>query len=128
MLQPGDIVPHFQVTNLQGGAVSYSSIWQRRNLVLVTLPVVDADQGSSGYVTELLTQGPAATGDDTAWVITHDTVSGVPCPGAVVADRWGEIIRITAASHVGELPRAQDLVEWVTYVQHRCPECEGESR
>ena len=37
MLQRGDSVPHFDVRNVDNEPVSYSTIWQRRNLVLVTL-------------------------------------------------------------------------------------------
>ena len=61
-------------------------------------------------------------------MITRDTVSGIPSPAVIVADRWGEIVHIAAGSQAGELPQAHELVEWVTYVQHQCPECEGEAR
>ena len=48
MVQRGDTVPHFRVTTLQAGTVQYSTIWQRRNLVLITLPPSDSE--SSGKV------------------------------------------------------------------------------
>jgi hypothetical protein len=38
MLQPHHLVPHFEVTDLAGERVHYSSVWQRRHLVLVMLP------------------------------------------------------------------------------------------
>ena len=38
MLQPHDLLPHFEVADLGGEHVRYSSIWQRKNLVLVMLP------------------------------------------------------------------------------------------
>ena len=43
MLQRGDLVLLFEVSTVRGGAVSYSTIWQQRNLVLVTVPAVDSD-------------------------------------------------------------------------------------
>jgi len=61
-------------------------------------------------------------------VITRDRVPGVPCPSAVVADRWGEVVYVATASDVADLPSAQELVDWVTYLQTQCPECEGEAR
>jgi hypothetical protein len=45
-----------------------------------------------------------------------------------VADRWGEIAYVAAAPHVTELPTASELIEWLDYVERRCPECEGEAR
>ena len=41
MLQAGDLVPHFTVKTLHGDEFSYLTIWQRRNLVLIALPVTD---------------------------------------------------------------------------------------
>jgi peroxiredoxin len=128
MLQPGDLVPHFEVTNLKGETVSYSTIWQRRNLVLIALPASDSGGTFGNYVSQVTAQGPSLTGDDTAWVITGDAVAGIPSPAVVVADRWGEIVHIARGSEAGELPPAHDVVEWVTYVQHQCPECEGEAK
>jgi hypothetical protein len=32
------------------------------------------------------------------------------------------------APRVADLPSAEDLAEWLVYVTHRCPECEGEAR
>lgn len=126
MLRPGDLVPHFDVTNLQGEAVTYSTIWQRRNLVLVTLPPSDPARTFTNYAAEVAADIPA--GGDTACVLTRDVVTGIPSPGIVVADRWGEIVHIASGAQVAELPSVSELVEWVSYVQHRCPECEGEAR
>jgi hypothetical protein len=128
MLQAGDLVPHFAVTNLQGETVSYSTIWQRRSLVLITVPSSDPDGTFGHYVSQLTAQGPALQRSGCEWIVTRDAVTGVPCPGVVVADRWGEIVHIAAGSEARELPLPQELVEWVTYVQHQCPECEGEAK
>jgi hypothetical protein len=45
-----------------------------------------------------------------------------------VADRWGEIVYIAGGVQVAELPSPHELADWVSYVQHRCPECEGEAK
>ena len=128
MLQPGDLVPHFEVTNLHGETVSYSTIWQRRNLVLIAVRASDPDGTFTTYVSSLSAGMPAAVAADTDCVITGDTVPGMPSPGVVVADRWGEIVHVARGSHVGELPPPQELWDWVDYVQRRCPECEGEAK
>jgi hypothetical protein len=41
------------------------------------------------------------------------------------ADRWGEVVHVEATA---ELPAATALLEWLDYVERRCPECEGEAR
>jgi hypothetical protein len=128
MLRPGHLLPHFDVTNVQGENVVYSTIWQQRNLVLVSLPAVDPDGTFTNYVSQLTPRGPAATGDDTVWVITRDAVTGVPSPSVIVADRWGEVVHVGTGTQPSELPPADEIVDWVTYVQHQCPECEGEAK
>ncbi len=124
MLQPHDLIPHFEVTDLRGEPVRYSSIWQRKNLVLVTLP--DPGVPSQEYADRFLARG--SNQDDTAWIITRDNVAGLPGPGVVVADQWGEVVHVAHPSHVQDLPAPDELAEWVRYLQHRCPECEGEAK
>jgi hypothetical protein len=126
MLQPGELVPHFEVTTVEGEPFSYSSIWQRKNLVLVCLPSVNSE--TAGYVATLTVLLREANATDVASVITRDSVPGLPASGVVVADRWGEIMFATEASGIGDLPTARELVEWLTFVRNRCPECEGEAR
>jgi peroxiredoxin len=127
MLQTGDLLPHFTVTTYSGETFDYSNIWQRTNLVLVLLP-----HGASAATTRFLDQFTSRmselTGDDSTCVITRDSVSGVPSPGIVVADRWGEIVYVADGQTVDDLPGPDDVIEWLRYVQHQCPECEGESR
>jgi hypothetical protein len=127
MLQTGDLVPHFIVTTFSGESFDYSDIWQRKTLVLVLLPHAES-AASTKFVDQLTNQMFELTGDDSACVITRDRVSGVPSPGIVVADRWGEIHHVAEGKTVDDLPGPEDLIEWLRYVQHRCPECEGESR
>jgi hypothetical protein len=127
MLQRGDLVPHFTVGTLQGLTVRYSTIWQRRNLVLITLPTSDSES-SRAYLSRLASEMPALTGHETEYVITRDIVAGIACPGVVVADRWGEIVHVVAGSDVADLPPPAELFEWVTYLQRQCPECQGETK
>ncbi|MGE0463509.1 MAG: hypothetical protein AB7Q16_19270 [Vicinamibacterales bacterium] len=121
LLEPGDLVPHFAVTCLAGGRFEYASIWQRRNLVLVML----APAGSaSEHALWLATHARTSAGDDTTWVLTSDRVAGVPYPGVVVADQWGEVAHVAPAP----LPSPDDVAQWVHDLERRCPECEGEAK
>jgi hypothetical protein len=126
MLRTGDPLPHFNVTALDGQRVAYAAIWQRKIVVLVLLPEV----GSTPPPVDVQTFAAEmqAAGGDAECVITRDRVDGVPCPGAVVADRWGEVVHVASTAGPGELPDAQDLIEWVEHVRNRCPECEGEAK
>ena len=58
--------------------------------------------------------------------MTQDGVPGIPSPGVIVADRWGEVAYVVATSAVADLPPPQELIDWLAYVQTQCPECEGE--
>ena len=127
MLAQGDIIPHFQVTDSQGAVVAYSSIWQRRNLVLVTLSAT-ASQQSDDYVSQLADYMPEFRKHDAACVVTRDLVPGSPSPGVVIADRWGEIVHVSGAADIADLPGPRELLEWMEYLQNQCPECQGEAR
>ena len=127
MLQPGDLVPQFEVRTVNDEPFSYSTIWQRRNLVLVTLPRLECD-ACEGYIARLTRQSAAFSGQNAECLITRDDIPGVPSPSTLVADKWGEIVHLTAASEVSDLPSVDELLDWVGYVQSRCPECEGEAR
>jgi hypothetical protein len=127
MLQPGDLVPHFEVTTLPGRKVGYSTVWQRRNLVLISLPPSDSES-SRAYTSQLAAEMPAFSEHKTEWVVTRDIVAGLGRPGVLVADRWGEIVHVAAGEDVADLPRPGELFEWVTYLQRQCPECEGEAQ
>jgi hypothetical protein len=124
-LRKGDAVPHFDVRRLDGGSTRYASIWQHKDLVLVTLP---EDGGGGEYASTLAARMGRFDGHPADCVITRDTVPGAPAPGALVADRWGEIFFMATAADVGGLPSPDELVEWLRFVQVKCPECEGESR
>ena len=126
-LQRGDPVPHFRVATVDDRVVEYSTIWQRRNLVLVVLS--ESDPASSRtYVSQLEAGVSAFHSHETECVITCDLVAGTAPPAVLIADRWGEIVHVANVSDVADLPRLPDILEWVAYLQTRCPECEGETK
>jgi peroxiredoxin len=127
MIQRGDLVPHFTVKTLHGDEFSYATIWQRRNLVLIALPVTDSEFVRR-YVSELAARGAEFADGDADCVITQDRIQEIPGPAVLVADRWDEVVCIAAKSDVRDLPHVEDVLEWLRYVQTRCPECEGESK
>jgi hypothetical protein len=126
-VNPRDLLPMFTVTNAVDGAlIRYQDVWQRRNLVLVVVP--DNDPTRAGYVTPLIEAAPTLRANDTAVIVTSNTIPGIPSPGVVVADRWGEIYYVTSAERAADLPRPDELAEWLRYVRSECPECQGETR
>jgi hypothetical protein len=126
MLRRGDQVPHVEVTTVGGELFRYASIWQHQNLVLVALP---GDAPSCGYdALEQATRGDVFQQRESVCVITRDRVPGLQAPAALVADRWGEIVYVTETSRADELPSSSDLLDWLDYLDRRCPECEGEAR
>lgn len=127
MLQTGELVPHFTVRAVDGKTVEYSAIWQRRNLLLITLPA-DARETGSRCALALERSGSDLERLETVGIVTYDAVPGVPSPGALVADRWGEIACVAGADSPAELPSLDALRQWLHYVQMRCAECEGEAK
>jgi hypothetical protein len=123
-VNPGDLVPHFDVLTASGRRFSYRDIWQRQHLLLVAL-TGDAD---ASYLEELTAREEEVRARGAALVATNEAIPGVPAPAALVADRWGEIVYLAAAARVRELPSSAQLLEWLDYLEHRCPECEGEAR
>ena len=126
-LQRGDPVPHFRVITIDGRMIEYSTIWQRRNLVLVALTEPNSAP-SRTYVSQLKAECTAFQSHETECVITNDVVAGAASPAVLIADRWGEIVYVAHASNVAGLPRLPEILEWVAYLETRCPECEGESK
>lgn len=127
-LAAGDLVPHFAVRDVAGRPVSYAaSIWQRRHLLLVTVPASDRGAAESA----LARFDPRRLGldeRDVAVVVTAEPTAGVPCPGFLVADRWGEIAVVAGVHTPDGLPDDDELRSWVSYVEQQCPECQGEVR
>jgi hypothetical protein len=127
MLHSGELVPHFTVHTVTGETIVYAAIWQRRNLVLVTLPSA-ADGDASRYTSALDARASDLEHHEAVRVVTHDHVPGMPVPGVLVADRWGEIACVASADGAADLPAVEELIQWLHYVQIRCAECEGEAK
>ena len=127
MLQRGDAVPHFESVGHTGEPARYATIWQRSNLVLVALHGAGSESRRD-YIAGLMARRPEFDSHNTVLVILPGSAPGLPPLGALVADKWGEIVHIATAADATGLPSPDDLLEWVEYVQTRCPECEGEAR
>ena len=126
-LQRGDLIQYFEVTAVDGRRFAYASVWQHKTLVLVVLPAVDC--AMTADCTSELSAGLAQfAAQNTACVVTREPIAGVPQPGVLVADKWGEIVYVAAAADVAALASPAELSEWIDYVERRCPECEGEAR
>jgi hypothetical protein len=119
-LQRGHAVPFFEVETAGGARQAYRDVWQRRSLLLVSV----APPGV--HATQIAAQLRERVGEDAEVVVTSDPVDGMPRPGALVADRWGEIVFVAPIDPAAV--DVEDLAEWVRFVQLQCPECEGEAR
>ena len=122
--QRGQLVPHFNVTTVDGSVFRYATIWQRQQLLLVALP----PSGAADCARDLGSLAAACRERDSVCVITREPIGGLPAPAAVIADRWGEIAYVAAPADPGALPAAEELLDWLEHVMHRCPECEGEAK
>jgi hypothetical protein len=127
MLRVGDLLPHFEATTVTSERFTYRRIWQRKNLVLVVLST-DDEGAAARYEAQLRDHLAAFSAANTVCVVTFDNVSGLPDRAVAVADRWGEIAHLATAADASRLPAPSELLEWVSYVQRRCPECEGETK
>ena len=123
----GDSLPHFEVHTVDGEHAAYARICQRRHLVMVCLGSEELEEGSR-YAAGLAARRSEIAACDAECVVTRDAVPGLPRRCAIVADRWGEIVFVAGADFVRDLPPVDDLLDWLQYVQNRCPECEGEAR
>ena len=94
----------------------------------MTLPGAALDLPSRAYVSRLNILWQELSSRQSECVFTHDNVPGLPGPGALVADRWGEILHVAGGSDVADLPTPEDLLDWIRYVESQCPECEGEAK
>ena len=128
VLTVGELVPHFQATDLAGNPFVYSvAAWQRRNLVLVRFPAEPSD-AEVGYLAALAASAAAFEACAAVVLVTRGRIEGMPGAGVVVADRWGEIFHVAHAADVMSLPPADALTEWVDFVQRQCGGCRAEAR
>jgi hypothetical protein len=122
-----DLMPMFTASNSADGTlVSYEELWQRKNLLLVSLP--EDDPTTAAYARSISVLEPDLAAYDAALLVTTTRVHGVPSPGVVVADRWGEVYYVHEADHAADLPAPDELIDWLRFVRNECPECEGEAR
>ncbi len=125
MLHPGDHVPHVSIRTIDGATVNYVDLWQQKNLIFLSIP---AEPAFTDYAARLEHSVRPTVPGDTALVISHDALPDLPTPAVVVADKWGEIHYAQAAATIDEMPDAEAIVDWLTYVRVQCPECQGETR
>ena len=108
MLQRGDSVPDFEVRTLEGEPFTYSTIWQRKNLLLVSLPTIDSE-AASAYAADVTARVREFDDQDFECVVTLDQIPRIAPPAVVIADRWGEIVFAVEKSEVAHLPAPQEL-------------------
>ena len=125
MLEKGERVPQFEVTTIDAVSVSYGDLWQKKNLALVCLPEDDSPHATN-YIQALRDSLPALELHDAIVIVTTMKVAGMPSPGCLVADRWGEIQWVARSDQIADLPSPGQIAAWLGYVEIQCPECEGE--
>ena len=122
----GDLLPHLQLPCPDGSVWDYgATTWQRNNLLLLSLPS-QTDVADVMYVDQLLKHAAVWMRSETTCVLTREPIDGMPTPGLLIADRWGEIYVVADAPQVCELPGAAEVAEWLRFLEHQCPECQGE--
>lgn len=87
-----------------------------------------------GRVVAVIAGDPTGSpGRDTAFVRRARDVErrlerrGVPRPGVVIADQWGEVFAVEAAGGDHAFPPAVEVVSWLRFLAIQCPECQGEA-
>ncbi len=116
-MQVGDQVSDVEGRTPDGRVVRYRDAWQKKALVLITLPA-KGDRGIAAYRDDLSRRAAEVTAHD-ALIIVRDGAN----PAVVITDRWGEV------RYVGDrLLSVDEIVEWLRFVQMECPECQGETR
>ncbi len=133
IIQPGDELPGFHATTLQGATVDYRrDVWQKKLVVLVTF-ASPASPHARAYRDALARRERELTAYDTTLLFRDgregsDAGDLIPSPSVIIADRWGEVRDVRTATDEGGLPSADAIVEWLRFVQVECPECQGETK
>jgi hypothetical protein len=123
MLRPGDVIPHFEGLTTDGRRLEYAQLWQRRNLVLFVL-LPNLHDAARSYLGALEGRLSELQPDDTTLVVSDRGLERLPLGTLVIADRWGEIAHLQElASDMAEWPSIDDVLEWVEFIQMKCPEC-----
>ena len=103
------------VATVDGSHVAYTRFWQQRNVVLVRLSSGKSDS-ERALVSVLSSHAVDFDALQAVCVVTCDAVPGVPRPGVVIADRWGEVQSVAAG-----LPEPQDLLDTLEYPSAQMP-------
>ena len=119
MLHAGQQLPRFEVTTLGGGRVEYSTLWQRKNVVLIMLGE-ERSPGVETYLTAIHDHMSELTAYDTVCLITRDAVPDVAPPAVVIADRWGEIYFAGGADAAETRLPPDEIVAWLRAFQMKC--------
>jgi hypothetical protein len=124
-------MPHVSLRGIDGTTFSYKDVWQRRNLLLVSLPAKakeDEQREEAAYLDAIRAHEEAIREYETDIVITRGVLPGLPAPAVIIADRWGEIIAVSCSDRMATLLPIAEILEWLRFVAHACPECEGEAK
>ena len=122
LLRPGDVIPHFEGFTTDG-RLEYGQLWQRRNLVLFVLPL-NLHNAARTYLGALDVRLSELRPDDTTLVHSDRALERLPLGTLVIADRWGEIAHLQdLASDMAAWPSIDDVLDWVEFIQMKCPEC-----
>src|SRR5688572_6083934 len=93
----------FTATNRgEGALVDYHDVWQKMNLVLVTL--ADDDPTAEAYAMSLSVLGPVIASQEVGFIVTSSHIEEVASPGVVVADRCGQVYYVSYSNRASELP------------------------
>ena len=116
MLAPGAQLPHLTLTSVTGDTIAYRDLWQRCNVAIVCTADAEVARPFVNATADFAERNAVC-------LVTRETHEVLPCPGIVIGDRWGEIVHVAR-----EVPRVEDVLEWLDHLEQRCPECEGEAR
>lgn len=119
-----ELVPHFDVTTIDGLRVRYADLWQRRRLLLITATTADRI-GVESYRLQWLGLQRELDECETALVMTVEEVAGIPPGTVLIADRWGEVFcrEVAPDGDVTRLPSVDEVMSWVRFAAMQCPEC-----
>jgi hypothetical protein len=119
----GEQLPLFRVIDVDGREHAYADLWQRTAILLLLV----RDDDPHRYHQQVAARRSEIQSYDAAVIVARGPIAGISEPAALIADRWGEV-QFSTSSTDGTMPTLDELIDWLKYVQQRCPECEGEAR